>query len=493
MSFLRQVAGHTLCDRVRSSVTREELGVESLLLRVERSQLKWFRHLMRMPPGRLPLEVHQARPTGRKPRGRPRTRWRDYISRLAWEHLGIPQEELVEYLVLLEGLALQTLFDGMADSVGNQSTLNLSHFSHVEDIEVIADGAPAIRLLISIVYSFVCATGLLGNILVFYLMRSRHGKKRSSVNFFILNLAVTDFQFVLALPFWAVEAARDFSWPFGHIMCKVVLTVTVMNCYASVFFLTAMSVTRYWAVASALRERTRRLRCSAKHVSAFLWLLATVATAPTVGFAAQKTVFNETLCLISLPNRMWLSMYHLQRIVVGFLVPLLIVCVCYLLLLRLVRLRSMNNNLPKRRSKVTKSVTIVVLSFFLCWMPNHAITFWSVLVKLDLANFGQAFYVCQTYVFPVTICLANANSCLNPVLYCLTRRDFRKMLKDLFWRISSPAAVNGCRVRPLSSTKGEPDDSQAAIPLHVIDTEHCRLSGLNGQCGSSRLITRSGA
>ncbi|KAK0151763.1 Craniofacial development protein 2 [Merluccius polli] len=50
----------------------------------------------RMPPGRLPGEVFRARPTGRRPRGRPRTRWRDYVSRLAWERLGIPQEELAE-------------------------------------------------------------------------------------------------------------------------------------------------------------------------------------------------------------------------------------------------------------------------------------------------------------------------------------------------------------------------------------------------------------
>ena len=94
MSFLRRVAGLSLRDRVRSSDIRRELGVESLLLRVERSQLRWFGHLIRMPPGRLPLEVFQARPTGRRPRGRPRTRWRDYISRLAWERLGVPQNEL---------------------------------------------------------------------------------------------------------------------------------------------------------------------------------------------------------------------------------------------------------------------------------------------------------------------------------------------------------------------------------------------------------------
>ncbi|KAL3043760.1 hypothetical protein OYC64_003589 [Pagothenia borchgrevinki] len=96
MGFLRRVAGVSLRDKVRSSVIREGLGVEPLLLRVERSQLKWFGHLVRMPPGRLPREVFQARPAGRRPRGRPRTRWRDYTSSLAWERLGIPQSELVD-------------------------------------------------------------------------------------------------------------------------------------------------------------------------------------------------------------------------------------------------------------------------------------------------------------------------------------------------------------------------------------------------------------
>nr|XP_061826649.1 uncharacterized protein LOC133613269 [Nerophis lumbriciformis] len=60
------------------------------------SQMRWFGHLVRMPPERLPREVFRARPTGRRPRGRPRTRWEDYLSRLAWECLGIPQEELDE-------------------------------------------------------------------------------------------------------------------------------------------------------------------------------------------------------------------------------------------------------------------------------------------------------------------------------------------------------------------------------------------------------------
>jgi len=94
MIFLCRVAVLSLRDRVRSSDSRRELGVEPLLLRIERSQLRWFGHLIRMSPGRLPLEVFQTRPTGRRPQGRPRTRWRDYISRIACERLGIPQNAL---------------------------------------------------------------------------------------------------------------------------------------------------------------------------------------------------------------------------------------------------------------------------------------------------------------------------------------------------------------------------------------------------------------
>ena len=92
MSFLCRVARLSLRDRMRSSDSRRELGVEPLLLLVERGQLRSFEHLIWMPPGRLPLEVYRS--AGRRPRATPRTRWRDYISHLAWEHLGVPQEEL---------------------------------------------------------------------------------------------------------------------------------------------------------------------------------------------------------------------------------------------------------------------------------------------------------------------------------------------------------------------------------------------------------------
>ncbi len=74
MGFLRRVAGVSLTDKVRNFVVHEELGVESLLLCVERRQLRWFGHPVRMHPGHLPVEEFQSRPAGRSSRGRPWSR-----------------------------------------------------------------------------------------------------------------------------------------------------------------------------------------------------------------------------------------------------------------------------------------------------------------------------------------------------------------------------------------------------------------------------------
>ncbi|KAF0040781.1 hypothetical protein F2P81_006679 [Scophthalmus maximus] len=62
------------------------------------------------------------------------------------------------------------------------------------------------------------------------------------------------------------------------------------------------------------------------------------------------------------------------------------------------------------------------------------------------------------------------------------RREFRKKMKELFWRISSPAGSNTCPLRPFSGTvRAEPDDTQVVIPLNNVETDNCRLSVLTDQ------------
>uniref|UniRef100_A0A8B9HPG6 Relaxin family peptide receptor 3 n=1 Tax=Astyanax mexicanus TaxID=7994 RepID=A0A8B9HPG6_ASTMX len=338
-------------------------------------------------------------------------------------------------------------------------------------VQAHADSASAVlRVAIALVYLVVCVLGLVGNVLALCVLRSRHGLRRSSINCFVMSLAVTDLQFVLTLPFWAVDTALDFRWPFGKLMCKLVSSVTTMNMYASVFFLTAMSVARYCALATSLRTAPDSACSGARRASVAIWLVALVATLPHAIYSTTARVADDDeLCLVRFPDtggwdpQLLLGLYQTQKVLLGFLVPLVIICACYLLLLRFVLRRRVSSGAPpsseerersrrRRHSRVTKSVTVVVLSFFVCWLPNQALTLWGVLIKFDLVPFSKAFYNAQAYAFPLTVCLAHTNSCLNPVLYCLVRREYRAGLKQLLLK-ALPSARTLARLVPSRGKK----------------------------------------
>ena len=94
MGFLRRISGLTLLDKVKGADIRESLNIESLLLRLDRSQLRWYGHVTRMFQKRIAKKLLCSTPIGRRPRGRPRTRWRDYVENLSWSRLSIPAEHL---------------------------------------------------------------------------------------------------------------------------------------------------------------------------------------------------------------------------------------------------------------------------------------------------------------------------------------------------------------------------------------------------------------
>ncbi|XP_040910280.1 relaxin-3 receptor 1-like [Toxotes jaculatrix] len=317
----------------------------------------------------------------------------------------------------------------------------------------------AVRVLIALVYLVVCVLGLVGNFLALFLLHSRRrGHTHSSIDCFVMSLALTDLQFVLTLPFWAVDTVLDFRWPFGQVMCKIVSSVTTLNMYASVFFLTAMSVTRYRSLVTSLKMDSPRIGTArAKWASLAIWVVSLVATLPHAFYSTTVQVSaDDELCLVRFSDsdsghwdpQVLLGLYQTQKVLLGFVVPLVIISVCYLLLLRFILSRRVvgsavsggvtecERGRHRRRSKVTRSVTIVVLSFFICWLPNQALTLWGVLIKFDMVPFSKAFYNAQAYAFPLTVCLAHANSCLNPVLYCLIRQEYRAGLKELLLRVS---------------------------------------------------------
>ena len=79
MRVLRLIYGVTLRDRVRSEHIREQLRIAPVTKIIERNQLRWFGHVMRMPEHSEVKRALTWTPEGPRPLGRPRKRWLDNI------------------------------------------------------------------------------------------------------------------------------------------------------------------------------------------------------------------------------------------------------------------------------------------------------------------------------------------------------------------------------------------------------------------------------
>ena len=67
MKFLQKLKGVTKLDKIRKNTIRDSLNMESLLVRIERSQLRWFGHESTMPQEPLPKQTLYAKVNGKRP------------------------------------------------------------------------------------------------------------------------------------------------------------------------------------------------------------------------------------------------------------------------------------------------------------------------------------------------------------------------------------------------------------------------------------------
>ena len=83
MKCYRRIIGKTRRDRIRNERVREKLKQMSIEQKLQRRQLKWFGHVVRMENDRKPKQIMEARPEGRRSRGRPRVGYMDNIEEIA--------------------------------------------------------------------------------------------------------------------------------------------------------------------------------------------------------------------------------------------------------------------------------------------------------------------------------------------------------------------------------------------------------------------------
>ncbi|XP_061606730.1 P2Y purinoceptor 3-like [Phyllopteryx taeniolatus] len=82
------------------------------------------------------------------------------------------------------------------------------------------------------------------------LLRSCRGRRRAARNasvIYMVNLAATDLMYGLSLPFLVASYVLRDRWMFGDFMCRLVRFLFYFNIYASIFFLTCISLHREFA------------------------------------------------------------------------------------------------------------------------------------------------------------------------------------------------------------------------------------------------------
>ena len=89
MRLLQRIEGAILLNKMRSSEIRKYLNIEPLLLRIKRSQVRWFGLVSRMSRKRLLKQAVLAKANGKRPVERFRTRCTKLLHYGSWmESLG---------------------------------------------------------------------------------------------------------------------------------------------------------------------------------------------------------------------------------------------------------------------------------------------------------------------------------------------------------------------------------------------------------------------
>ncbi|KAG8511126.1 Somatostatin receptor type 3 [Galemys pyrenaicus] len=318
-----------------------------------------------------------------------------------------------------------------------------------------AAGLAVRGVLIPLVYLVVCVVGLLGNSLVIHVVL-RHTASPSVTNVYILNLALADELFMLGLPFLAAQNALSY-WPFGSLMCRLVMAVDGINQFTSIFCLTVMSVDRYLAVVHPTRSARWRTAPVARTVSAAVWVASAVVVLPVVVFSGVPRGMSTCHMQWPEPAAAWRTGFIIYTAALGFFGPLLVICLCYLLIV--VKVRSAGRRVrapPSQRRRhserrVTRMVVAVVALFVLCWMPFYVLNIVNVLCPLPE---GPAFF---GFYFLV-VALPYANSCANPILYGFLSYRFKQGFRRVLLRPSRRVRSQEPDVGPPEKTEEEEDE-----------------------------------
>ncbi|XP_066550632.1 B2 bradykinin receptor isoform X2 [Amia ocellicauda] len=280
--------------------------------------------------------------------------------------------------------------------------------------------------------AIICVLGIIGNAFVLCVF-CFHRKQCTVPEVYLGNLAVADLLMVSCLPFWAVTVANHFNWQFGSFCCRLINVGISMNMYCSIYFLVLVSIDRYLALVKTMSHgRLRSVSC-AKLSCLGIWVFGFLMSTPIMLYRRVEYLEEYTInaCYIDYPTLKWEIYQNIVLTFSGFLIPSLIISYSTFKIIVALKNKTISKfNAFNTEKKATLLILTVLLVFFLCWIPFHAVTFLNILFKSKvITGCHWEHYIDISNQFSTY--LAYSNSCFNPVLYVIVGKNFRKKAKEL--------------------------------------------------------------
>lgn len=290
-------------------------------------------------------------------------------------------------------------------------------------------------------YSIITVLGLAGNGLALVVLLQRSGRQNSPFLIYMVNLAVSDLLCVSTLPLRVYYYISKGDWKLGDFLCRVSSYALYVNLYCSIFFMAAMSVTRFLAIVFPVHNLHLVTVRRARVVCAAIWVSICLASSPFL-LSGQHfdAATNKTKCFEPPRGQKLetLVMLNYISLVMGFGLPFTVILLCNTAVVLTLLTRSRVSRQRRQQQQQGHSsgthaicmIVVVLLTFLVSFMPYH-IQRTVHLFTLSRAGATCAETVAMQKMVVVTLCLAASNSCFDPLLYYFSGEGFRRRLTGL--------------------------------------------------------------
>ena len=297
------------------------------------------------------------------------------------------------------------------------------------------------RIGISFYYCLIFVLALIGNIIIGILVY-RTKSMRKPINFFIVNMAMSDLLFPIVY-FPSIVAKINYGYwllggPVGQALCKLHNVLVYVSVFVSIQSLALIAVDRYGAVVFPLHSPLiSSKRC--RFLILITWIIAVAANIPDA-MAFELVEYQEGLVCVLKSNEVFgesLSYrnYAVSKLVIFWYVPLVLIAILYLIVF--IKLKSQNipgegsasgrEQHSRRQKNVLKMSIAIVVTFMVCWLPV-TIRWFLVLYPPDSLMTASCGF---QYFALIASCLAHFNSAINPCISFIFSGNYRQGLKNL--------------------------------------------------------------